>query len=529
MARRNMRVKVESSDRFFGTGVHAPSHVNVKENSLATTAAALSDFLKVGGNALAAKGAADFDRTAAEAQAAKATGKDRDVLNKSIGYNTAWDRLDAEDDFNLFKAEFGEQLRGADAENMEEEDVQGLFDSASNKAFNMADQSPAYTKVLAPLLLDYNAEVVGIHRDAVIKEIKATQAAKLNRNLTARFDKTGVFDYDMLAQMTSDLYEGKERNTAYETTLVDFAIRNGMPNVLRNAPQKYPSGQPSPLTYGAGLARLRTAIQQAENVKQARITKETKANEKAIKDGNNSAMIVAVQAMAAGDPNSEKLILGFSNRDGASAKDYLQLQSAFRSIRDDVQQQNADENELALLTTEVYSGGAGLRQIQQARADGTFGNGLEGVKRMAQLMSVWERVNDQASQLTRIHKTHLDDLKARYNPSVNGMMGKLDQRRAGLQANALLDYRTAVFESKEDPDKAWTRIREQGDATLERFGEINVMGHPDDNLPPADVANLWLNNQMTDSRIRSYRFTVDQIEGLGLDADDELRLLNTIF
>ncbi|KKK57100.1 hypothetical protein LCGC14_3057910, partial [marine sediment metagenome] len=50
-----------------------------------------------------------------------------------------------------------------------------------------------------------------------------------------------------------------------------------------------------------------------------------KANEKAIKDGNNSAMIVAVQAMAAGDPNSEKLILGFSNRDGASAKDYLQL------------------------------------------------------------------------------------------------------------------------------------------------------------------------------------------------------------
>ena len=529
MARRNMRVKVESSDSFFGTGVHAPSEVNVKENSLATTAAALSDFLKVGGQALAAKFEDDFDRTAAEAQAAKATGKDRDVLNKAIGYNTAWDELDAEDDFNLFKAEFGERLRGADAENMEEEDVQGLFDKESRKAFNMAAQSPAYLKIMAPLLLEYNAEVVGIHRTAVIKEIKATQAAKLNRNLIARFDKNGTFDYDMLAGMTNDLYEGKERNTAYETTLVDFAIRNGMPNILRNAPQKYPSGQPTPLSHGAGLARLRTAIQQAENVKKARETAETTANDKLIKDANNGAYIKAINAMASGDPSAELQIHAYSARPGASGKDVGQLYSNFRSMRDDVQQQAANENELALLTSEVYAGSKGLQAIQQARAGGTFGTGLESVKRMAQLMSVFERVNDQASQLTQIHKTHLDDIKSRYNPAKNGILGGLDQRRAILQANALLDYRSAVFEKGEAPDAAWKRIREQGDATLERFNETQAIGDSDNQLPLAEVANLWLNNQMTDSRIKSYRFSIDQIEALGLDPADELKLLNTIF
>ena len=529
MAIRNKRVAVQSSDRFVGTGVHAPSQVQAPANDAAGAAAALSDFLKVGGNAYGQKVAADFDQTAAVAAAEKATGKERDQLNAAIGYNTAWDTLDAEDDFNIFKAEFNEKLRGADAENMEENDVQLMLDEASSKAFNMADLSPAYLKELAPRLLEYNTELIAVHRAAVIQEVKNEQAAKLNRNLTTRFDKTGVFDYTMLAQMTNDLYERKERNVAYETTLVNFAIRNGMPNVLRKAPQKFPSGQPTPLSYGAGLQRLRSAIAQAENVKKARETAATKANEDAMKAGNNSAMIGAVQAMASGDPTSEKLIYDFSNRPGAKAKDYLQLQSAFRSIRDDVQQQNADEKELALLTSEVYAGSADLEVIMQARTDGVFGNGLESVKRMTSLLAVWERVDSQSSQLTQVHKTHLDDIKARYNPAKNGILGRLDQRRATLQSNALLDYRKAVFEGGEDPNKAWERIRNQGDATLERFNETEAIGDTDNQLSAPEVANLWLNNQMTDSRIRSYRFKVDQIEALGLDPDDELRLLTTIF
>ncbi len=528
MAKKNLRTRVATSDRFFGTGVHAPSVVQVRESSLANTAAELSKFLQVGGNALAQKGAADFDRTAAEAEAAKASGAERDVLNKAIGYNSAWDALDAEDDFNLFKVAFKEKLRGADAENMEEEAVQGLFDASSTKAFNMAEQSPAYTRVLAPLLLDYNADVIGVHRAAVIKTVKDNQSAKTNRNLIARFDETGEFDYGYLAKMTSDLYEGKERNVTYEAILINFAITNGMPNVLRNSPQRYPSGAPTPLSFGEGLTRLRVAIKQAENVKKTRETAETKENEDFIKQANNAAMIKAVQAMSEGSPLAEGQIVAFGNRPGALAKDLLQLTSAFRSIRDDVQKQAADPVELAIITSQVYAGGSSIRHILQALADGTFGNGLEAVKRMTSLMGAQERVNSQAERVTPQMRTHIDNIKAVYNPSMNGMFGKLDQRRATLQANALLDYRTAVLEGNEDPNKAWERIREQGDATLKRFNELVAIGDDDSRRPLNEVVNLWLNNEMTDSRLRGFNLKVEKIEALGLDTDDEIRLLNTI-
>ncbi len=111
---------------------------------------------------------------------------------------------------------------------------------------------------------------------------------------------------------------------------------------------------------------------------------------------------------------------------------------------------------------------------------------------------------------------------------MNGMFGSLDQRRATLQSNALLDYRTAVFENNADPEDTWKKIREQGDATLIRFKEPSAIQDTDARLPINEVVNLWLNGEMTDSRLRGFKFTVDQLEALGLDPDDELRLLNTL-
>ncbi|KKK88545.1 hypothetical protein LCGC14_2742110, partial [marine sediment metagenome] len=273
MAQRNKRVRVQSSDRFFGTGVHAPSIVRAPRSSAEGMAESLQGFLKVGGYALALKGQADFKETAAIAQAEKITGQQRDLSNKDYGYNNAWDRLNAEDDGNRFIDAMEEKLRSADFENLTVEQLDEIFDTELKAQFAGADETPAYLKGLAPIIYKYQTEKTEELRLMTRKNIGDMQEAKLMRTIEVRIAESGgEYPYEYAAGMSNDLRDGKVKNQLYMNTLFNSAIEAGRPDWIEQAPTHYPTGQPTPTSLPKNTQQVRNATAEARNVKKARET-----------------------------------------------------------------------------------------------------------------------------------------------------------------------------------------------------------------------------------------------------------------
>ncbi len=532
MAQRNKRVPVESSDVFIGTGVHAPSIVRAERSSAEGSAEALSQFLKVGGYALAVKGMADFKDDAAVAQAEQATGKQRDTLNKAYGYNASWDGINAEDDARRAALEIDERLRGLDFENMTEEELNKVMDEEFSKRFAGAEQTPAYLRVLAPLVKEYSDNKIADHRAMQIQNIKDMQAAKVMRNIEGRArDSGGDYDYEYAATKSNDLRDGPAKNEFYLSLLENYAIENGRPDVLENAPDFYPSGQPTPTSLPKNARRVRNATSEARNVKKARETALTKAVEKAQKERIRGASQEIATAIIENNPNSEQMLKRFARLPGVTGSQILTLRSGFASVRDDIEEHAGDPTEVSLLYTSIYTDGAGYAQAEQAYRDGVFGSGRAG---LAGLLAAYKTIDittgGNGSWLTEADRTNMNMLKAMANPQLEGPVGKFDPKMSQIQSSAVFDYREAR-QSGTSAEDAMAKTYEATRQTVE--SNKSVGDGPDSEKAPKELIGYYLSGSTGDTLFRQQMFTkgitLEQIEGLALEPDDELKILNILY
>ncbi len=172
MAKRTKRVAVESSDRFYGTGVHAPSYVKGRTSSAQTTAAALEGFLRVGGQAayLEAGRRADADKLRSdEATQAGLTQEELDKMEETAAFvnqanatlNASRSIIDATTDMEWYQTEFDKNLSTLDL-------VEALNERDRGR---MANASKAQSRAYFPRKTKANGRILAAHK---LYEEKAT-------------------------------------------------------------------------------------------------------------------------------------------------------------------------------------------------------------------------------------------------------------------------------------------------------------------------------------------------------------------
>jgi hypothetical protein len=209
---------------------------------------------------------------------AAATGEERDITDKNLGYNKAWDELDAERDINFMQKELPEILRGADWENLEEHEVRGIISDHMKSQLEGVDPAGFYGRAIIPAMLAMEAETLATHRDMVIERIQTEQRSSILANMQSRFEASklqadtpeGVFDYDYLADQTGIFFDGSDKKVVYWESIIDFAIENGRPDIIENVPERFTrSGDPTGITDPLMQTAIRNGLAKATSVQQA--------------------------------------------------------------------------------------------------------------------------------------------------------------------------------------------------------------------------------------------------------------------
>ena len=101
-----------------------------------------------------------------------ASGAARGSDDTTKGYNDMWDQIEAKNDLYLFSKELPEVLRGADWENLHEDEAQAVIDgyfSAQLKGINPESQ---YGQQVAEGIFAQNAKLLETHRDFQIARVQ---------------------------------------------------------------------------------------------------------------------------------------------------------------------------------------------------------------------------------------------------------------------------------------------------------------------------------------------------------------------
>ena len=373
-------VQLQSSKRFFSS--QGSDRASREAKALTNAFGAGVDLA----NTLTEKGIEDGRR---EAVTGRGAGEQRAEDNKNQGYNTAWDQMDAEADLNLAKKELPEVLRGASAEDLSEAEVQGLITDYMQGMFEGVTPDSAYGSIMAPGLLALEQGLLDTHRDQQIEKIQMDQRSTMMDNVQNRFEAsadrradnsvipgTEKFDYEYLGAQTNTFFDGTDKRTVYWESIYDFAIRNGRPDIIRNVPKRFASGDPTGIDDPNIQDEHRAAEAAALRMQEKKATDEQTAaasRRAALRADGQLDLLIGI--MDGIDPTATAL--EFAQNGIIKPEDVTASISAFRTMRDDRAQHGFDPNQIAILQTQsaLDSSHPSLEpnSLLQAFANGIFG------------------------------------------------------------------------------------------------------------------------------------------------------------
>ncbi len=424
---------------------------------------------------------------AEQAQVDFATGN-KDIDQKTKGYLDAWDMLEAERDVNDIKKELPEILRGANWEELSEQEVQGLIDSYMEENFRGYDPNSAYSQALAKGVLPINQELLQVHKDMQLQNIQLAQRQDILGNVQSRFEAsaqldengepiagTEQFDYDYLAEQTRIFFDGSDKRTTYIETIFDFAIKNGRPDILENAPERFGNGDPTGIRadQDAYRAALNAATQQqARNIKAAQDAEAAKNSSEV-----QSLQILAVKAVQAGQDPSVYLDrieqMAFDGR--AEFSDVTSVTNFSRAERNDREDQSPVYPMVNDLWEGIFSGEAGSQAVMQAYDAGYLGYGKTATTLLTQMLGKVETLSEeQKSVLSQPEVTmYRSEIKSLYNPSTEGLVGGMDNNRFHVQNLAVADFNERIMEGQ-NPTEAYNAVRTKFNDVIDSFPDINT-------------------------------------------------------
>lgn len=415
-----------------------------------------------------------------------ATGN-KDLDQKTKGYLDAWDQLEAERDINDMKKELPEFLRGANWEELGEAEVQGLINDYMQSKFEGIDPASAYASQWTPGALALNQELLGVHKDMQLQNIQIGQRQTIYGNMQARFEAsrqideksgepiagTESFDYDYLADQTRIFFDGSDKRTTYIEMLFDFAIQNGRPDIIENAPDRFASQDPTGVR--DDLDEYRAALAAARRAEAVKIDADLKAAEAADKNLVTGLQFAIYTKRQAGEDftNELRTLYGLAIDGRAEFGDYTAAKN-FGDSQFDEREEHAPDYALASsLWNDIYSADAGIPEIYRAREAGVLGFGKTADDMMAKMMATVERLTPNASAVTSPEVTQLrSQLGQHYNPAQNGALGSLDKGRFHTKNLALDDYNDRVINGQ-DPVEAYQEVRQKYDAVIEQLPPFN--------------------------------------------------------
>lgn len=404
-----------------------------------------------------------------------ASGRGRNEDDTNAGYMKAWDQLDAERDLNLAKKELPEILRGADWENLKEDQVQEVINKYAQENFEGADGF--YKESLAPGLLELETNLIAEHRDMVVARVQTEQLSTINSNLQARFESTGEFDYKYAMEQTATFLDGADKKVAFWEMVRDVAVENGDPSILDNVPERFPSGDPTGVNDPRMQTDLRSWRREALGVQANMAAAEQEAIE--AEEGQNifNAQLALVDAIRNGrDGHAEMEHL--RSLPGVDLSAISTARNFASSYRDDSNEVAAELPTVAGLWADIQEfSGSNPRGMQQriwtALADGQLGNGRAGIDLYNEMQNKLRSVaGDAEREDSKAVTTWRSALNKQYAADKGGLMGSIDPviLRINLAAH---NFYTAQLSAGDDPEKAFYETTQRFDPILAAAPTLN--------------------------------------------------------
>lgn len=422
------------------------------------------------------------EKGARQAASDFATGN-KDIDQKTKGYLDAWDSLEAERDVNDMKRELPEILRGANWEELSEGEVQGIIDDYMRGKFEGIDPQSAYASIWTPGALAINKELLGVHGDMQLQNIQLSQRQDIIGNLQSRFEAsaevdengepiagTETFDYEYLADQTRIFFDGQEKRVTFIESVFDFAIRNGRPDIIENAPDRFgKDGKGDPTGIRADQDEYRAALEAARRAQAVKIKAAQDAQ--AEKDASTVASLqfAIYQKRVTGEDFSNELrtLRGMAIDGRADFGDYTAAKNFGDSQFDEGEEHAPDYAYASAMWTDIYNGQAGIRDIFKARQEGALGYGKTADDLMQRMMATVERMTPNRDAISRPEVTqYRSQLGQHYNPATKGPLQALDQTRFHVKNLALDDFNERVIKG-EDPTEAYQAVRQKYDLVIE--------------------------------------------------------------
>lgn len=403
-------------------------------------------------------------------RASGAQGPDAD--NKQAGYLRAWDELDANFDFSAAKAELPEMLRGANWEELGEEEVVGTINEYMESQFGGLDPASAYAETMAPKLLELQDALVTDHRSMQVAKIQEEQRTKIFANAEAALaenPEAGVNYTDLFGQ-TGTFFDGSAKKEVFWDTLFELAVSTGDPSIIENVPAMM-NGVPTGSKDPAFAQQRNAAINSAASVATKK-AKDMDAAAKATAEGELfNAQLAIVDAVAQGqDP--ELLIESIRNNPEASFADITAAVNFGRSTLDENESQSPNLPGMDALWVGIYDGKATITDVLNAKTDGILGTGPQATQQFQTMLATAQRMQDakKSGGDSGAVGAFRSELTSRFNPQMAGPMAAIDPTMMHIRNNAISMYNDLVLTQGMDPAEANIQVRETFEPQADKVG-----------------------------------------------------------
>ena len=418
------------------------------------------------------------------------SGQDRDREDKNFAYNKAWDEMDAERDVNLMAKELPEILRGADWENLDEDEVRGVISNYMESQFAGIDPEGFYGQAVSKSLIAMELELVGQHRQEVINRIQAEQRNTIMANVQSRWDASlrnpetgeldplavGEFPYDYLQESTGRFFDGAAKRKVYWETLFDFATKNGLPDIIRNAPLTFtrsgdPTGMGNPLMQDEIRAEIKSAT-----IRQAKIQKDRDDLIEAQFDTDRFGAQMNIYRVGQKGLPVDRLIRDLENIPGtkfsdvSAAKGFADTQFAESEQRSP--QFDVIGNLYANIHTNKGSAADQMASVFAAAGIGELGFGDTAVNNMNGLIATIEKYQKNAQVLhTQEAGLYRASLNTRFNDATGGLLAPINPLMQRVKIDALDQYNDLVLGGM-GGQEALNKVIEKFDVIVRTFPQI---------------------------------------------------------
>lgn len=416
-------------------------------------------------------------RTARGVEDALTGDVDEDLRERSASYRSGVVRVQAEAGWVHARREMEQKLDSLDLTSIPPDQLPAYLNQAIDDA--AAEQyagldNPDEAEIIVPLLAKFRTEYIG----KVIEQQKRVADQEQTANLrtiagdayAAAVESGTDFNYNAINERVVAVFGKTPRaqELSFEI-LADLAIRAGDPALLERMPDTWANGAPTAKIIPEFADRYRSALAQAQNVAAARKNQAEQELKRINEERARLAQLEAARLILVEGRDPQPILEQLLGMPEVDASAVFAIESAWRSARDDNEERDADPNAMAALWADLYTQNADIKDVMLHYSLGTLGRGPQATDTAQRMMAVVQQmqgVRDRDN--SRLISAQQANIRDRYNPQINGMLGRIDATREAIQIEALAEYNQRVLGGGEDPTTVWNEVVEKYDAVLDR-------------------------------------------------------------